>query len=133
MRVHRPALVLAALALLLVAGAVGAGGPWVALGERTVDDRVERDVIEVAASRGEFTAVRLEVRKHGVRFLDMKVVFGDGTVQDVPLQTVIMAGGETRVIDLRGGARVIRRVELTYEAKSIGAGNRALIRLFGRR
>lgn len=133
MRLHRPALALVALALLLVAGTVGAGGPWVELGERTVDDRVERDVIEVTASRGQFTAVRLEVRKHGVRFLDMKVVFGDGTVQDVPLQTVIMAGGESRIIDLRGGARVIRRVEFTYEARSIGTGNKALIRLFGRR
>ena len=126
------AAVIAVLALLLSAAAVEAA-QWVRLGERIVNDRIERDVIEVTSSRGKFTAIRLEVRKHGVRFLDMKVVFGDGTTQDVPLQTVIMAGGESRVIDLNGGARVIRRVEFTYEARSIGAGNKALVRLLGRR
>jgi hypothetical protein len=133
MRSLRAGIVAVFLALLLVAVATEAGGLWVKLGERTVDDRVERDVIEVTSNRGSFTAIRLEVRKHGVRFYDLKVVFGDGTVQDVALQTVIMAGGETRVIDLRGGARVIRRVEFTYQARTIGAGNKALIRLFGRR
>jgi hypothetical protein len=132
MRTPRPFVLCAVLVLQLVAVAVEAA-QWVKLGERIVNDRVERDVIEATSSRGSFTAIRIEVRKHGVRFLDMKVVFGDGTVQDVPLQTVIMAGGESRVIDLHGGARVIRRVEFTYEAQSVGVGNKALVRLLARR
>jgi len=54
-------------------------------------------------------------------------------VQDVAVRRIIPAGGETRVIDLKGGPRVIRRVEFTYEAESRGRGRRATIRLFGRR
>lgn len=106
-------------------------GKWKLLGERTVTDRIDHDVITVTGSRGQWNAIKLVVRKHAVQFRSVKVVFGNGTIQDVELRTVIPAGGESRVIDLNGGHRTIQRIELVYDAQSLGG--KALVKVFGRR
>jgi len=124
------------VALMSAAGLVAvseAGGAWKLLGERVVNDRLDHDTIVVTATEGDFTALRLTVQRRPVHFLDMKVHFANGATQDIQIRAVIPAGGETRVLDLRGGDRVIRSVDFWYEANSIGAGKRAQIRLFGRR
>jgi hypothetical protein len=46
---------------------------------------------------------------------------------------VIRAGGESRVIDLRGEARDIRRIEFWYDAETLGRGRRARVEVWGRR
>ena len=121
------------LAVVATAGVAVAAGAWTLLGERVVNDRVDHDTILVTTAEGNFTALKITVQRRPVHFLDMKVNFANGTTQDVALRTVIPAGGESRVVDLTGGDRVIRSVEFTYEANSIGAGKRAHVRLFGRR
>jgi len=46
------------------------------------------------------------------------------------LRNPIPAGGESRVIDLQGGDRVIRSVEFWYDARS--RGRQAIVRALGR-
>jgi hypothetical protein len=121
-----------AVAAALVAGAVFAAD-WVFLGERVVNDRIDHDTIVVTGAEGQFSAVQVRVRRRPVHFLDMKIHYANDTTQDVALRAVIPAGGQSRVIDLIGSERMIRRVDFTYEAKSIGRGKKALIRLWGRR
>ena len=117
--------------VLATVGSASAARLWVHLGDRSVTDRVDHDVIVVTGDRGTFTALRLAVRKRAVQFHRVRVVFGNGEVQELELRQVIPAGGESRVIDLAGGSRVIRRVELWYDAQSLGG--RAVVRLAGRR
>jgi hypothetical protein len=129
-RLRLPAVLVATLVLAACASTPGDG--WVLLGERTVNDRAETDEILVGPGRGTFDALRLEVRRVPIRFYDMKVHYGNGSVQDVDLRDVISAGGHSRVIDLRGDERAIRRVTFRYEARSPGR-RRAVIRLWGRK
>jgi hypothetical protein len=132
MRRVRLAVGLAVVAVLAAAGTARADR-WVLLGERVVNDRLDHDTIAVTGARGDYEAIKLAVRGNPVHFLDVKVHYANGGTQDVSIRSVIPAGGESRVIDLRGGDRVINRVEFWYEANSIGRGRRARIRLFGRR
>jgi hypothetical protein len=128
------AVALFAVAAVLVGTTVAtAAGPWKVLGERVVNDRLERDTIAVGTHKGTFTAVKLMVLRRPVHFLDVKIFFANGDVQDVELRRVIPAGGESRVIDLVGGNRQIQRVEFWYEAETIGRGKKSLVRLLGRR
>lgn len=60
---------------------------------------------------------------------DIVVVFGDGSVFSPPSRMVFGPGTTTRVIDLPGGARVIRRVEFRYG--NLPGGGRAQIELWG--
>ncbi len=122
------------LVVLVVATASmvwASGTVWTILGERTVTDRVDHDIIAVGAGRGELTALKIKVKRHAVQFREMKVVFENGTVQHVELRSVIPAGGESRVIDLVGEKRLIQRIEFWYDAQSLGG--KALVRVFGRR
>jgi hypothetical protein len=49
------------------------------------------------------------------------------------LRDVIRAGGESRVIDLRGDARDITRIEFWYDAQTLGRGRGARVEVWGRR
>jgi hypothetical protein len=108
----------------------GGGGGWELLGTRTVTDRADHDVI-TARFQGTFRSLKIKVEGRAVQFRDVKVHFGNGDVQDVELREVIPAGGESRVIDIDGRDRVIRSVELKYDAQSLG-GKRAVVKVFGK-
>lgn len=126
----RPLLFLAALAGAPRGNAAQTPG-WVFLGERTVTDRLDHDLIPVTIARGDFTAIKITVARRGVDFHRVVVHFANGGDQEVEMRRTIPAGGETRAIDLRAGERVIRSVEFWYDARSI-RGRRAVIRLFGK-
>jgi hypothetical protein len=106
------------------------GQDWVLLGERTVTDRLDHDVIPVTIARGDFKAIKITVHRRGVDFHRVVVHFANGGDQEVEMRHSIPAGGETRAIDLRAGDRVIRSVEFWYDARSI-RGRRAVVRLLG--
>lgn len=108
---------LAAAGLLLAAGPSADAEPdWHKLGDRYVGHAVDRDEIDVGAKKGRFDAIKLTVRRRAVRFRDVRVHFGNGDVQDVPLRRRIEAGGETRVIRLDGEEkRVIDKVVFWYD------------------
>jgi hypothetical protein len=105
---------------------------WVFLGERLVNDRLDRDVIPVTAERGEFSAIQIKVKGASVDFHKVIVVFGNGRTQEVEMRNTIGAGGSSRIIDLKGDDRVIKQIEFLYDANTI-RGRKALVRVFGRR
>ncbi len=90
------------------------GGGWERLGERWVNGRVDRDVIEVGARDGRFRRVAIRVENSALEMFDVKIVFGDGEVFSPPTRLVFGRDSSSRVIDLPGDARVIRRVEFRY-------------------
>ena len=131
----RPRLVVPLLGLVLVflASALPAEAQkWVFLGQRHVTDKVERDSIEVTASEGTFAAIRIGVKRSAVRFVNVTVVYGTGASDDLELRETIPAGGRSRVLDLRGASRVIKRIDFVYEAKSLGRRG-AIVEISGRR
>jgi hypothetical protein len=105
---------------------------WTLLGERRVSDAVDHDVIAVTAARGDFRKLQLRVLDRGVQFRQVIVHFANDDRQEIELRDVIPAGGRSRVIDLAGGDRVIRSVELRYDAQSLG-GRPARVRVYGQR
>lgn len=126
-------------ALALVAAIVGAASAascataqqWERLGSRRVQFTAERDVIEVGAVEGRFTALRIEVAGGDLEMFNIRVVFGDGSDFSPDTRLRFRQGSRSRVIDLPGGARVVRRVSFAYRS-SLRRG-RATVSLFGRR
>ena len=107
------------------------GPRWELLGERTVTDKADHDVLPVTAARGTFRSLKLEVKGRAVQFHSVKIHFGDGETQEVELRDVIPAGGESRVIDVEGRDRVIRSIEFRYDAQSL-LGKKAVVKVYGR-
>ena len=105
---------------------------WDKLGERRVSDRADHDTVMVTAARGMFGALKFNVKDHAVRFYKVVVHYRKGGSEEMQLRDVIPAGGESRVLDLRGERRVIKSIEFWYEAKSLGQDG-ATITVWGRR
>jgi hypothetical protein len=124
------ALFVALAAFPIVAAARGYGRGWTLLGERRVTDKLDHDTIAVTATRGDFHRLQLRVLERPVQFHKVVVHFGNGESQELELREVIRAGGRSRAIDLSGGDRVIRTIDLWYDAQSV-AGKGALVRVFG--
>jgi hypothetical protein len=120
-----------ALALAALAMPAPAQQGWVSLGTREVNDRVDRDTVRVEG-RARFGEIRLCVSRRPVRFYDVDVRFRNGERQDVSLRALLRPGACTRTIDLKGRERDIESVSFSYEARSIGRGRRATVRVYGR-
>lgn len=103
---------------------------WELLGDKRVGLGVDRDVINVGRREGRFEKIRLEVLDNDVFLLDLKIVYGNGDVQDFPVGALIRRGSGTRPIDLTGGDRFIDRIEMTYRSRPNSRGQ-ALVQVYG--
>lgn len=107
-------------------------GRWEKLGERKVDRIAERDVIMVGNKEGGFRQLRIHVLENSIHIERLTVVYGNGANDDLPVRALIQAGGKSRVIDLKGGKRNIRRVEMQFQSIRNGKG-RATVEVWARR
>ncbi len=135
---HRLSLSLAVglLALITIAGPATArsnANRWTSLGELHVKDRVDRDTLRLKSAKGTFDSIRLKVKGHAVQFHSLTIHFENGTEQEVALRSVIRAGKFSRVIDLTGGQRQLKKIVFVYDAQTRRRGKGAKIKVYGRR
>ena len=104
---------------------------WVKLGTRIVNMHADHDEIPVTVFDGVFTKVRLKVMKAPLHLLNMNIIFGDGQHKNVVFNRNFQPGEFTRVIDLPGNKRIIKKVNLNYKSVPTAKG-RAVVTLFGK-
>ena len=105
---------------------------WVYLGQAHVDGAQDHDNIVVTAAKGRFHAIQLRIKDNPIHFERVIVHYGNGKAEPIDIRADIPRGGETRVIDLPGGARFIESVELYYARDSFG-GRKPEVKLWGLR
>lgn len=128
----RRKLLAAALAAAVVLSPLDAyAASWVTLGSRTVSLFHDHDTIRVGATSGLFTKIRLKVSGNAVFMRDLHVTFASGAGVDVPVRFMFLPGTQSRIINLPGAARLIRRVDMTYSR--LPAGGTATVTLLGYR
>src|SRR5215813_6064083 len=100
-------------------GATAASAQWREISSKEVDYAVDHDTLNVTAMQGDFRKVRIGVSRAPVRFYRVVITYGNGNKQRVNVRALIRPGGQTRVIDLQGNERVIRKVDFWYESASL--------------
>lgn len=127
-------IILLGLALSLAGGAASGQsfGRWEKLGQREVALRQDYDVIHVGRSEGFFRQIKLNVKHNAVTVERLTVVYANGVHDDIPMGYLIRPATDSRVIDLRGQDRQIRRVEMILKSVRNGKG-KAVVELWGRR
>jgi hypothetical protein len=103
---------------------------WRFIADKIVAFGVDHDVIVTGNTNDDFRKLKLRVTDGPLKMYDMKVYFDNGDVQDVSIRFHIPQGGESRVIDLDGGLRHIKRIEFWYETKGFRKG-RARVAVWG--
>jgi hypothetical protein len=121
-----------AMAMILFSTGASHAREWVRLGDLHVGFVNDHDTIRVGRHDGRFKRLKLLVRGNDIKLNSIKVVFGNGEVEDVVFDRHIRAGGEA-IIDLRTGwreGRFIREVELRYHSRPDFRGE-AIAELWG--
>lgn len=110
---------------------------WEHLGARPVDSRLDHDAV-LAARQGAFRVVRLDVEGGNLEMFNIKITFGNGETFSPATRLLFGAGTMSRVIDLPGEARVIRRIDFFYRSLGgpLAAGGmetKATVHVYARR
>ncbi len=108
------------------------GAKWQKLGSKTVKLRAEQDTLLVGAHEGHFDKIKIKVRKNGIHFIDIKVHYANGAIEDFKVKGFIEKGGETRSIDLNGRNRVIKKIVMKYKSNTHNKKGKSLIEVWGR-
>jgi hypothetical protein len=88
---------------------------WHKIGTLTADFQRETDEISVFLA-DRFAAIKFKVEDASINLSSLKVFYEDGTVEDVTgmFPMAIQAPGESKVIDLKGTERELKKVQFTY-------------------
>ena len=105
---------------------------WAFLGSSKVHGGVDHDEIWVTGAKGDFKAIKLMVENEGIDFDRVVVHFANGIKEEMILRNFIPAGGETRVMDLPGRDRIIRKVDFFYKSNA-DTKRKGKVSLYGRR
>ena len=108
----------------------GSAGTWKILGTTQAKHSADHDAIYVQGPYDYFRRLKFKVTNSPLNLQKMIVRYDDGAPENIEVRNEIPKGGESRVIDLRGGKRKLKMVEYWYDTKGILNG-KANVTLFG--
>jgi len=123
-------LVLFVLGLLFISFN-GHSQTWERLGNRVVNYGLDKDDIFVGAHEGAFTKIKVEVSGGALNMHRMIVHYMNGSKQEISLKHNFNKKSSSRVIDLKGNKRLIKKITFVYDTKNL-ARAKAKVHVFGR-
>lgn len=103
---------------------------WHKIAETVANLKSDRDEVLVTGA-DHFKAIRLKVTDAPVEITDLTVVFENGQKQDIQVRNLIKAGDQTRVIDLEGQNRAIKKIVIMYKSAPTGDHDKARVEIWG--
>jgi len=103
---------------------------WQKIGEITASFNTENESIVVMGA-DEFSSIRLKVTDAPIHIDRVQVFYENGEMEEVNVDNNLQEGGQTRVIDLKGANKELKRVAFTYRTLPNYKGDRADVELYG--
>jgi hypothetical protein len=103
-------------------GKPGPAGSWRVIGTTVANFAADHDGIAVAGPFDDFRKIKFKVTDAPLDLMRMQITYDGGTTQKIETRHSIPQGGESRVIDLPGAKRSIRRIDFWYDTKGILRG-----------
>ena len=104
---------------------------WERLGSKVVNFKIDRDIITVGAHEGHFKKLKVAVTGGSLNMHRMVVHYRNGSKEEIELRHNFSQASASRVIDLRGHNRVIKKVVLVYDTKN-AARRKAKVHVLGK-
>jgi hypothetical protein len=108
----------------------GSKGSWRLLGTVQASYKADHDIIIIAGPHDYFRKLKFKVTGADLQMERMLVRYDDGrSPENIDIRYNIPQGGESRVIDLKGGKRKLKSVEFWYDTKGFlkGKANVSLV------
>ena len=103
---------------------------WHKIGEVKASFKMENESI-VVLGKDAFKSIKLKVTDAPINIENVQVFYESGDPEDVSVKSELKAGAETRVIDLKGGTREIKKVVFTYKTLPNSKDEKAHVELYG--
>jgi hypothetical protein len=100
----------------------GPAGSWRVIGSTHAGFKADHDAIVVNGPGDNFRKIKFKVTDAPLNLLRLVVTYDNGEPDKIDVRYNIAQGGESRVIDLRGGSRSLRRIDFWYDTKGILKG-----------
>jgi hypothetical protein len=104
---------------------------WVLFGSQTVKGFGDRDSIKVGADAGEFESIAFRALQNDIYLREITIVYGNGRKDKRTINLIVPKGHGTKVIDLKGKGRVIRRIDFLYQPANKGLRRSARLQAYG--
>jgi len=105
---------------------------WERIGSKKVNFKLDRDVIPVGLEDGRFTKLKVLVTRGGLNMHKMVVHYGNGAKDQIALRHNFGKKSTSRVIDLKGNKRYIKKITFIYDTKNYSK-QRAKLHVFGKK
>ncbi len=87
---------------------------WHKIGETTVDFKKDSDEVSVLIA-DRFASIKFKVEDAPIDLISLTVYYESGDHQHIKINTPVKAAGESRVIDLNGGERSLKKIVFVYK------------------
>ncbi|GAB5399546.1 MAG: hypothetical protein Aureis2KO_11310 [Aureisphaera sp.] len=104
---------------------------WVKIGTKKVDYKLDKDIMNVGLDDGRFKKLKLVVTGGNLNMHRMVVHYGNGSKEEIELRHNFGKKSSSRVIDLKGNKRIIKKIVFVYDTKN-ASRQKAKIRVFGK-
>jgi len=122
---------MANFALAQDAGVVVSTKPgWHKIGEVKASFKMENESISVLGA-DKFKSIKFKVTDAPINIENVEVLYEDGESENINIRNELKAGAETRVIDLKGAPRDIKKVVFTYKTEPNAKNDKAHVELYG--
>lgn len=105
---------------------------WQKIAETTVDFTKDHDEVAVMLA-DKFATLKFKVTDASIQLIDMEIFYESGDSQKVPVGYEIKSMGESKVIDLNGGERSIKRISFNYKTVPNTKDKKAHVEIWGRK
>ncbi len=103
---------------------------WHKISETTVDFKNERDEVTIMGA-DRFAAIQFKVEDAPINLISLEVFYESGDKQDIVVRTPIKAHGESRIIDLKGGERNLKKIAFVYKTIPNSKDQKAHVEIWG--
>lgn len=105
-------------------------GSWKLLGTVHAKHTADHDALNVPGPHDYYRKIKFKVTDSPVNIQRLVVRYDDGAPENINTRVDIPKGGESRVIDLKGGKRKLKSIEFWYDTKGFLNG-KADVTVFG--
>lgn len=103
---------------------------WRELGRVKAGHNGDHDRIVIDGPHDTYRKLKFRVENSALNMSKMVVTYEDGAPENIEVRNEISKGGESRVIDLKGGKRKLKSVEFWFDTKGVLNGKAEVI-LYG--
>lgn len=104
---------------------------WEKLGSRTVDFKLDKDVIPVGVKDGRFSKLKLAVTGGALNMHKMRIEYLNGQIENINLKHKFTKRSSSKIIDIDGRRRIIKNIVFWYDTKN-RSKKKAKITVFGK-